>query len=66
MSHTEALRPSFQLQMPKGLGPNVPSLPTESIGNQTSHINEASHHGVVRTELSKMEQIIEYLKVLYR
>jgi hypothetical protein len=64
MSGTEAAHPIFELHAPFGWFVQAP--PTAPLGDQTSHVAEASHHSAVRTELTKMEQIIEYLKVLYR
>ena len=55
-------------------GPNVFSFGTSALDQQKPEkanqyiepVGEGSHRAAVATELTKLEQIVEYLKVLYR
>ena len=47
-------------------GPFLVEPRTEAVGQRTATITEDISREAVQTQLTKLEQIIEYLKVLYR
>ena len=62
------------LRASQGVMPNIQMAPspfiqrfdTSVVGDQPQDATGYSLHPVVTAELSKIEQIVEYLKVLYR
>lgn len=61
MSHTEAVQAVVSLH-----SPFMVDFQTEAVGERTATPPEDISREALQTQLTKLEEIVEYLKVLYR